>query len=361
MIQGGYYGLRDWLKLDEDYLSRITGTHDDYPYETRLKDYCQWHGFDYEDPYDLLKALHLYRDANVKPWQHVIIDPKAMNDLALDAQMGNEDGRELLVLYMYRAVARISNRFKWAQERFLLENTDLIHQGILGIYKALEKWSADEKIDFPRWSDSWIHRSIQDIVSGSIELPYHIRMLQGRLPKIRKELEEEILERPASYEELAFYIRAEGYDSGIRSNTSKHSKMVTGPEIAMLETYNLYSLNQVVNNDEIDYTEVMDIIPDDGSNLLQGSSNLIREVEYRDLLETLMDRLDDIERFVLMNYNKGIMGKLKAREVAEELVDKSMTDSIYSPSRITQTFERACIKIRDAAEDLDLDKDMIFE
>ena len=89
MIQGGYYGLKDWLKLDPEYLNSIT----DVRCGTTLRDYCRWNGLDYDDPYDLLRGLYRYTVYTIdlgekaKPWQHVVIDPKAMNDLALDAQM----------------------------------------------------------------------------------------------------------------------------------------------------------------------------------------------------------------------------------------------------------------------------------
>ena len=346
MVQGGVDGMYHWLKIDQQYLEENCSEICDLAYHSKT---------DLDDPYQLLWILLEYSGASSKPWMHLIIDPKAVNDLALDAQMGNEESRELLVLYLYRTVAKVAARFSWARERFCLERADLIHEGILGIYNALEKWSLEERADFPYWSEQWIFAAIQNMVTEKeplMKIPHHKRILQSKLPKIREELEAE-LERKASYEEMAWYIRAQGYDIGIQ-------KMMDGRELAILDSEQITSLNQVLNDDEFEYTEVQDLIPDDGSNLLTSKSDPIKAMECRDLLEVLMDHLDDTERFIVMNYDKGELGKLKAEEVATELADRDMTGVIYTNSWISQIFDRACMKMRLAAKEMDLTKDQIF-
>ena len=345
MIQGGVDGMYHWLKLDPEYLETHCSEICDFAYHSKV---------DIDDPYELLWILLHYTGAFLKPWLHPVIDPKAANDLALDAQMGSEESRELLVLYLYRTVAKVSARFSWAQQRFCLEKSDLIHQGIFGIYKALDKWSIEERADFPYWCEKWVFAEIKTMVTDQepmLRIPHNKRILQSKLPKIRKDLEDE-LGRAASYQEMAWFIRAEGYDEGLK-------KMMTGQEIAMLEAEQVTSLNVVVNEDEFDYVEVQDLIPD-GSNLLESKIDPIKQLEYRDLLEALMDKLDDTERFVVMNYQKGEIGNLKASEVATELADYEMTSVTYTQAAISQIFERACIKMRFAAKEMDLDKDQIF-
>ena len=346
MVQGGVEGMYRWLKLDPDYLEQHCSEICNLAYHSKT---------DLDDPYQLLWILLEYSGASSKPWMHLIIDPKAINDLALDAQMGNEESRELLVLYLYRTVAKVSGRFSWARERFSFDKADLIHQGILGIYKALDRWSLEERADFPHWCEQWIFQEIKYMVSdeGSlIRIPYNKRILQSKLPKIREELESE-LGRKASYEEMAWFIRAEGHDHGLKN-------MMDGREIAMLETQQISSLNIVVNEDEFDYVEVQDLIPDDGSNLLTKKIDPIRQLECKDLLDVLMDKLDDTERFVVMNYQKGEIGNLKAAEVASELAEYEMTSVEYTQAAISQIFERACIKMRFAAYEMDLTEDEIF-
>ena len=346
MVQGGIDGMYHWLKLDEQYLEKHCSEIVDLAYHSKT---------DLDDPYQLLWILLEYSGASSKPWMHLVIDPEAMNDLALDAQMGNEESRELLVLYLYRTVAKVSARFSWAQERFCFEKADLIHQGILGIYKALDRWSLEERADFPYWCEKWIFQEIKYMVAdeGSLlRIPYNKRVLQSKLPKIREELEAE-LERKASYEEMAWFIRAQGYDDGLKN-------MMDGREIAMLEAQQITSLNEVINDDEFDYVEVQDLIPDDGSNLLTKKIDPIRQLECRDLLEALMDKLDDTERFIVMNYQKGEIGNLTLAEVAIELADYEMTGVTYTQSWISQIFDRACMKMRFAAKEMDLTKDQIF-
>lgn len=346
MIQGGVEGMYHWLKLDEQYLSENCSEICNLAYNSKT---------DMDDPYQLLWILLEYSGASSKPWMHLVIDPQAINDLALDAQMGSEESRELLVLYLYRTVAKVASRFSWARDRFCLDRADLIHEGILGIYNALDKWSIEERADFPYWSEQWIYASIQTMVTEKeplMRIPHHKRVLQSKLPKIREELEAE-LERKASCEEMAWYIRAQGYDTGIQ-------KMMDGREIALLETERVTSLNQVVNDDEFDYVEVQDLIPDDGSNLLASKIDPIREMECKDLLDALMEKLDDTERFVVMNYQKGEIGNLKAAEVAAELAEYEMTSVTYTQSAISQIFERACTKMKFAAYEMDLTEDEIF-
>ena len=346
MVQGGIDGMYHWLKIDPQYLEVHCSEICDMAYHSKT---------DLDDPYELLWLLLEYSGASSKPWMHLVIDPKAMNDLALDAQMGSEESRELLVLYLYRTVAKVSARFSWARERFCLDRADLIHQGILGIYKALDKWSIEERADFPYWCEQWIFQEIKVMVTEQeplMQIPHNKRILQSKLPKIRKELEDE-LGRHASYEEMAWFIRAEGHDIGIQ-------KMMTGPEIAMLESERITSLNQVVNDDEFDYAEVQDLIPDDGSNLLASKVDPIKRLECRDLIDVLIDVLDDTERFIVENYDRGDLGKLKAEEVAAELADRDMTGVIYTNSWISQIFDRACMKMRFAAYEMGLTKDEIF-
>ena len=346
MIQGGVDGMYHWLKLDPDYLQVHCREICDLAYHSKT---------DIDDPYELLWILLEYTGASSKPWMHPVIDPKAMNDLALDAQMGNEESRELLVLYLYRTVAKVSARFSWARERFCFDRADLIHQGILGIYKALDKWSIEERSDFPYWCERWIFQEIKVMVTDQeplMKIPHNKRILQSKLPKIREELEAE-LERHASYEEMSWFIRAQGYDIGIQ-------KMMTGPEIAMLEAERVTSLNQVISDDEFDYVEIQDLIPDDGSNLLASKIDPIKQLECQDLLDVLIDELDDVERFVVMNYDKGSIGKLKDTEVVVELAKFEMTSVERPRSAITQIFERACLKMRAAAYEMGLTKDHIF-
>ena len=339
MIQGGYNGMRNWLKLDPNYVTK---------HHMLIRDYADFNGLDYDNPYELLWALLGHSGADTKPWLHPLIDPKAINDLAMDAQMGSEEGWQLLVLYLYRLSAKTANRFRWATKRFPLDPIDLIHQGILGIHTALEKWTIDEDKDFPYWAQMHMFSEIQRMVTEdgpTIKLPYHKQILQAKLPRIREELEQQ-LERQATYGELAFYIRAEEYDTGITT-------MLEAPEIAMLETYHVSSLNQTVNDDESDDVELLDTIPDDGSSLID-------EVEYRDLFDALLINLDDMEKFVVLNYNKGYVGNLSGSEVAAELADQDLTKKQYTNAAITNIFERACLKMRFAAYDMDLTEDIIF-
>ena len=343
---GGYDGMQNWLKLDPNY---VTEHHMD------IRDFADFNKLDYDNPYELLWTLLGYSGADSKPWLHPVIDPKAINDLAMDAQMGSDEGRELLVLFLYRLAAKTANRFGWATQRFPMDRADLIHQGIVGIYTALEKWTIDEDKDFAYWAQMHIFSEIQRMVTEdgpTIRLPYHKQILQAKLSKIRSELEQE-LDRQATYEELAFYIRSEEYDTGITT-------MLEAPEIAMLEINHVSSLNQIINDDEFDYVEIMDTVPDDGSNLLAGARDYIAEVEYKDLFDALLTNLDDMERFVVLNYNKGYLGNLSGSEVAAELADQELTKKQYSNAAITNIFERACLKMRFAAYDMDLNEDIIF-
>ena len=336
---GGYDGMRNWLKLDPNY---VTEHHMD------IRDFADFNKLDYDNPYELLWTLLGYSGADSKPWLHPVIDSKAINDLAMDAQMGSEEGKELLVLYLYRLASKTANRFRWATKRYPIDAVDLVHQGILGIYTALEKWSIDEDKDFPYWAQMHMCSEIQRMVTDNgpiVRLAYHKQMLQAKLPKIRAELESQ-LERQATYEELAFYIRAEEYDVGITT-------MLEAPEIAMLESRKISSLNQVISDDESNEVELIDTIPDNGPDL-------IAEVEYRDLFNALLINLDDMEKFVVLNYNKGFLGNLSGSEVAAELADQELTKKQYTNAAITNIFERACLKMRFAAYDMDLNEDIIF-
>ena len=347
MIQGGIDGMFKWLKLDSKYLEEHCSEICDYAYHRKR---------DIKDPYELLWILLEYSNYSKKPLNHPVIDPKAINDLAVDAQMGCEESKELLVLYLYKLAYKTAGRFAWAMDRFLFERMDLTHEGLLGIETALEKWSINEDKDFAYWAQMHMYSAIQRLVTEGgpiIKLPYHRQILKSKLPRIREELEE-LFGRPVTWEEMAWYIRSEGYDVGI-------GKMLEAPELALLEATCVVPLDPIVTEDEHGSLEVIDTIPDDGSDLLRGKQDPFREIEYKEIVDMLIDiALDDVEQFVVENYREGSLGSLTGAEVAIALAEEEMTSVIYTEATITNIFQRACIKMKSAAEDLDMDRDMVF-
>ena len=75
MIQGGYDGMRNWLKLDPDYVTR---------HHMDIRDFADFNGLNYDNPYELLRTLLGYSGADTKPWLHPVIDPKAFSIIHKD-------------------------------------------------------------------------------------------------------------------------------------------------------------------------------------------------------------------------------------------------------------------------------------
>ena len=117
-------------------------------------------------------------------------------DLAKKAQQGSKEARQKLIESNFRlviSIARIYNNVN-------VNKNDLIQEGMIGLIKAVDKFDPDLGYRFSTYAYNWIKQStlqyINETYSG-IKVPTHSRLLNAKIVKKAKELEEETGKMPS--------------------------------------------------------------------------------------------------------------------------------------------------------------------
>lgn len=117
-------------------------------------------------------------------------------DLAKKVQQGSKEARQKLIESNFRlviSIARIYNNVN-------VNKNDLIQEGMIGLIKAVDKFDPDLGYRFSTYAYNWIKQStlqyINETYSG-IKVPTHSRLLNAKIAKKAKELEEETGKMPS--------------------------------------------------------------------------------------------------------------------------------------------------------------------
>ena len=318
---------------------------------TDMEDIARMYGYDLADYYDCLWAeLRLVGFQGItntegffagNQWSISYLSYEEINELAVDAQMGEDRAKELLCIYCGRMVHKIVNSFRWAFGRGL-EMMDLYQAGMVGLLISLEKWDYEYEVDFMGWAKWRVYAEITKTITNDgplVRLPRDWQLLRGRLPKIRAELEAELGDK-ASYEELAEFIYVMDY----------YPRKVSPQRLAFLETYHVSSSNEEVSDDEDNVVEKQDLYESEEPDPAEV-------VGRSDLVNTLLTYLTDEERLIVENAKEG-MGKMTFQEIAEELLPYSpRTDKPVRSETVANRFHKAIFKMKGAALTLGIEKE----
>lgn len=278
-------------------------------------------------------------------WNIPRLSYEQINEIAIDAQMGDEDAKELLCIYCSRMVRKVVNSFRWAFGRGL-EMMDLYQSGMLGLLIALEKWDYEYEVDFMGWSKWRIYAEITRTITNEgplVRLPRDWQLLRGKIPKIREELEAE-LGGKASYEEMAHYIFLNDY----------YPRPVAPQRVEFLENYREYSSNRVISDDEGNEIEEQDLYEATGLDPADVVAN-------NELVETLFECLTAEEQLIVTHAAEG-MGRMTFKEIAEELLEHNhVTGKPLRSESVANKFHNAIFKMKGSALALGIDKEMALQ
>ncbi|MDP3685269.1 MAG: RNA polymerase sigma factor RpoD/SigA [bacterium] len=129
-----------------------------------------------------------------------LLTPEEEKALGTLVQKGNEDARQRLIEANLRLVVHIAKRYarRGDSELFL----DLIQEGNLGLFRAVERFDPTMGTRFSTYATHWIRQAIQRALTKSrtIRIPEHILEEISRMRKTRHRLYQDLGRQPTSAE-----------------------------------------------------------------------------------------------------------------------------------------------------------------
>lgn len=121
--------------------------------------------------------------------------------LAKKIEGGDEDAKKLLAVHNLRLVVAIAKNYTNRGLSF----DDLIHEGNVGLIKAIDKFDYKKGFKFSTYATWWIRQAITRAIaeqSRTIRLPVHLTEIWNKLRRVRKELMQQNGKEPRA-EEIA--------------------------------------------------------------------------------------------------------------------------------------------------------------
>ena len=207
-----------------------------------------------------------------------LLKPEEEYELAVKARDGDADARDLMVMSNLRLVVNIAKRYAVACTG-AVSVMDLIQEGNIGLFKAVEKFEPDRGFKFSTYATWWIRQSVTRFIADagrSIRIPVHMNEQIQKIKKFQRTFTQNS-DRAPTPSEIA---------EGLGVPTEK---------ILNAQKYmnDMVSLDKRVGED--DDSTLQDFIPDDKTNIEASSMHTFAR---RDL-ETLMSNLSDREAEVL--------------------------------------------------------------
>lgn len=129
-----------------------------------------------------------------------LLTPEGERTLARRVQRGDEEARQRLIEANLRLVVYIAKRYaRRGDPDFLL---DLIQEGNLGLFRAVERFDPERGTRFSTYASYWIRQAIQRALAKerTIRLPEHVMENIGRMRGARHRLYQELGRQPTAAE-----------------------------------------------------------------------------------------------------------------------------------------------------------------
>lgn len=235
-------------------------------------------------------------------------------------QQGTEEARQRLIKANLRLVVHLAKRY--ARSREPEEFLDLIQEGNLGLFRAVDRFDPNRGTRFSTYATYWIRQAIQRALAKqrTVRLPEHVMEDIGRMRKARHALTQELGREPASAE-----LAAE-----LDLTTGELEKL----EEASLGTVSLDA--PILREDESEATELKHLLQDLDSPMPEFTAN---QHLLRRLVRGIVAQLPPRDRKIVQlrfGLDNGIPKTLA--EVAGEFG--------ISRERVRQIQERALKRIR---------------
>ena len=202
-----------------------------------------------------------------------LLTPDEEKDLARRIAKGEEAARQRLIKANLRLVVSIAKRYV---HRGPLSISDLIQEGNIGLFKAVEKFDPERGFKFSTYATWWIRQAITRALadqSRTIRIPVHMVETISKFTQAKRKLSQELGREPL-VEEIAIEME-------LAVEKVRHIQKIS---------QDVVSLEQPIGDDE-DKSTLAEFIRDDTSATpIQATSQELLRDQIREIVNDLTER-----------------------------------------------------------------------
>jgi len=202
-----------------------------------------------------------------------LLTPYEEKDLARRIAKGEETARQRLIKANLRLVVSIAKRYV---HRGPLSISDLIQEGNIGLFKAVEKFDPERGFKFSTYATWWIRQAITRALadqSRTIRIPVHMVETISKFTQAKRKLAQELGREPM-VEEISIEME-------LPVDKVRHIQKISQEVV---------SLEQPIGDDD-DKSTLAEFIRDDTSPTpIQATSQELLRDQIRDIINDLTDR-----------------------------------------------------------------------